>query len=89
MRIDNERYEAALPIFDRLLALDQSALADAGLSYGVAIFGSLAHESRAICLMRLERYEEAATAYEDAERCAPNDPSLAPKRQLALARARR
>ena len=87
--LDEDRYEQALPLFDELLAVDLDALPDAGPAYDEQLFGSFAHEGRALCLMRLERYEEAAEAYGRAELCAPDDPSYRPKRELARARARK
>ncbi|MGI9658839.1 MAG: glycosyltransferase [Gaiellaceae bacterium] len=88
LRVDEARYAEALDVFDRLLAVDQTVLADEGPSYDQAIFGVLSHEARALCLMGLERYDEAAEAYASAEECAPDDPSLPVKQQLARARAR-
>ncbi len=89
LRLDEGRFEEALPLFDQLLSVDLAALPDAGPAYDELLFGSLAHESRALCLMRLERFEEAADAYVQAERCQPDDPSYRAKLELARARARR
>ena len=85
--VDHGRHEEALPRFERLLAVDLATLPDAGPAYGMAIFGELSHEGRAVCLFRLGRYAEAAEAWGNAASAAPGDPSYAAKRQLALARA--
>jgi tetratricopeptide (TPR) repeat protein len=84
-----DRYEEAVAAFDWLLAADLKQLPDEGPSYDETLFGELAHEGRGLCLFRLGRYEDAAAAYAEAARCAPDDPSYQVKRQLALARARR
>lgn len=81
--VDRKEYEAALGRFDALLAVDVSALPDAGPSYDARIFGALAHDARGICLFRLRRFAEAAEAWEQATRAAPDDPSLPVKRDLA------
>jgi tetratricopeptide (TPR) repeat protein len=87
--VDHGRYEEALPRFDRLLAVDLSTLPDAGPAYGVAIFGALSHDGRAVCLFRLGRDAEAAEAWAKAAEADPSDPSYLAKRRLALARGGR
>jgi glycosyltransferase involved in cell wall biosynthesis len=87
--LDQERYEEALDRFTALVAVDQNALPDAGPAYDARIFGSLSHDARGVCLFQLGRYAEAAAAYEQAALAAPDDPSFAAKRALALARAKR
>ena len=89
LHTDEGRYAQALELYDRLRAVDRSVLPDTGPSYDEAILGVRAHKGRGPCFMLLERYAEAAPAYGDAERWAPDDPSLRPKRHLALARAGR
>jgi tetratricopeptide (TPR) repeat protein len=84
--VDHARYEEALPRFDRLLAVDLATLPDAGPAYGMAIFGALAHDGRAVCLFRLGRYAEAGEAWGRAAEVEPGDPSYTAKRRLALAR---
>jgi tetratricopeptide (TPR) repeat protein len=85
--VDHGRYDEALSRFDRLLAVDLSTLPDAGPAYGMAIFGDLSHDGRAVCLFRLGRYAEAAEAWALAAEADPSDPSYAAKRRLAQARA--
>jgi glycosyltransferase involved in cell wall biosynthesis len=87
--VDHERHEEALERFDRLLAVDVSALPDAGPAYDAGIFGPLAQDARGVCLFRLGRYAEAASAWEEATRAAPGETSYRAKLELARARARR
>jgi tetratricopeptide (TPR) repeat protein len=88
--IDHERHEEALERFRRLLAVDLVALPDEWPgACDARIFGSLSHDACGICLFRLGRHAEAAAAWEAAAESAPDDPSFAAKRQLALARAGR
>jgi len=88
---DHERHGEALARFDQLAAVDTARLADVdgGPSYDARLFGDLAHAGRALCLFRLGRYAEAADAYGEAARFAPDDPTYRTKRHLALSRARR
>jgi tetratricopeptide (TPR) repeat protein len=88
--IDNGRYEEALERFRSLLAVDLATLPDAWLgAFDERIFGSLSHDACGICLFRLGRHAEAAEAWDAAAASAPDDPSFAAKRQLALAHAGR
>ena len=79
----------ALLRFDALLSVDQQRLPDYGPAYDQRLFGDCAHEGRALCLFRLGRYAEAAEAYAQASRHAPEVAEYAVKRQLALALGRR
>jgi tetratricopeptide (TPR) repeat protein len=85
--VDHGRFEEALARFERLLAVDLVALPDAGPAYSASIFGELSYEGSAVCLFRLGRYAEAAEAWGRAADAAPDDPSYAAKRQVALAQA--
>jgi tetratricopeptide (TPR) repeat protein len=69
--------------------VDTSRLPDAGPAYDERLFGEIAHDARGLCLFQMGRYRDAAAAYAEAERSAPDDPTYGVKRQLALARARR
>ncbi len=46
VRISEGRYEEALALLDRLLAVDLAALPDEGPAYDARIFGEFAHEAR-------------------------------------------
>jgi glycosyltransferase involved in cell wall biosynthesis len=83
MLVAGGRPAEALVNFDLLLAADRASLPDAGPSYDERLFGEAAHEGRGLCLFRLGRYAEAAAAYGRAAECAPGNPELAVKRQLA------
>jgi glycosyltransferase involved in cell wall biosynthesis len=83
MLVAGGRPAEALANFDLLLAADRASLPDAGPSYDERLFGEAAHEGRGLCLFRLGRYAEAAEAYGRAAECAPGNPELAVKRQLA------
>jgi tetratricopeptide (TPR) repeat protein len=85
--IDNARYEEALARFRELLAVDVSALPDAGPAYDARIFGSLSYDACGVCLFKLGRHAEAAEAWAAAAAVAGDDPSFAAKRQLAAGRA--
>jgi tetratricopeptide (TPR) repeat protein len=87
--IDEERYEEAVALFERIAAVRVGELPDFGPSYDQRIFGELAHHHRAIGLFRLGRYEEAAAAWGEAERLAADpEAGYRARRQLAEARAR-
>jgi tetratricopeptide (TPR) repeat protein len=84
------RHQEAIERLDVLLAVDTSALPlPNGPSYDERLFGELAHDTRALALFRLGRFEEAAAAYAEAERLNPQRPEYAVKRRLAEARHRR
>jgi glycosyltransferase involved in cell wall biosynthesis len=87
VEIDAGRPEEALRWLDRLAAVDEAALPDAGVAYDERLFGSFAHGSRGLCLFRLGRYAEAAEAYRAAEAADPETGEHAVKRQLAELRA--
>jgi glycosyltransferase involved in cell wall biosynthesis len=81
--IAERRYEQALVLADRLLAVDFAALPAEGPAYDRRIFGEFAHDARGICLFRLGRYEEAARAFEEAMRCDPDNLRYRSMRTLA------
>jgi cytochrome c-type biogenesis protein CcmH/NrfG len=87
LEIESGRPLTALDWLDRLTRVDLARLPDTGVAYDERLFGSFAHESRGLCLFRLERYAEAAAAYRAAERCDPNSREYRVKRQLAERRA--
>lgn len=83
------RFEEAIPIFQRLVAIDASTFCDAALAYDVRMFGVWSYESLALCHFRLGRFQESAAYYARALAEAPDDPEYRVKRDLALARAQR
>jgi cytochrome c-type biogenesis protein CcmH/NrfG len=86
--IDAGEPVSALAWLDRLAAVDRTTLDDT-MSYDERLFGALVHEARGLCLFRLERFDEAATAYGAAERCEPDNAEHRAKRLMAEHLARR
>ena len=86
--LSHARYDEALELLDRLLAVDVEGLPDEGASYDERIFGEFAHEARGLCLFRLGRYAEAAEAYDEALRENPGHLAYRAKRDVAAGRAR-
>jgi tetratricopeptide (TPR) repeat protein len=89
LEIEAGRHVQALFQLDRLLAVDLDALAEQGVAYDRRLFDVFALASRGHCLLELGRPAEAAAAYLEAERRAPENPEHRIKRQLAEARASR
>jgi tetratricopeptide (TPR) repeat protein len=86
--LSDGRYEEALALLDRLLAVDLDTLPAEGPAYDARIFGEFAHEARGACLFRLERYAEAADAYARALAADPGSLAYRAKWTVATARAR-
>ena len=87
--ISARRYEEALALLDRLLAVDLASLPDEDVAYDARIFGEFAYEARGVCLFALGRFGEAAEAYDRALREDPHNTVYSARRTLARARARR
>jgi tetratricopeptide (TPR) repeat protein len=85
--ISRGRYTEALDLLDRLLAVDLATLPAGGPAYDERIFDEFAHEARGVCLFRLERYDEAAEAYQRASRLDPANLAYRTKGTLARGRA--
>jgi glycosyltransferase involved in cell wall biosynthesis len=81
-------YQAAIDRFDTILAIAAEGPSAGRPAYDQHLIGDHTHAARAVCLFRLQRFAEAAEAYGEAARCAPEDPTYPVKRQLALAKAR-
>lgn len=81
------RYLDALPVFERLAAIDAATFCDDALAYDARMFGLSSYESLALCCFRLGRFEESAAYYGRAAAAAPDDPAHRVKQRLALARA--
>lgn len=89
LRMDRGDYAGALEPLDRILAFDWATDPGDPPAYDAAIVGELPWASRALCLFRLGRFTDAAAAYDEAARCAPDDPSYPVKASLARGRAGR
>jgi glycosyltransferase involved in cell wall biosynthesis len=89
VRISDGRYEEALALLDRLLAVDLATLPDEGPAYDARIFGEFADEARGVCLFRLGRYSDAADAYGHAVARDPANLGYSAKRAVALGRAQK
>jgi tetratricopeptide (TPR) repeat protein len=83
------RYEAAMALVDRILAVDWTRQRDDGPSYDERLVWELPWSAKALCLFKTGAYAEAAAAYQALARHSPDDPSYAVKAKLARARASR
>jgi len=81
------RLTEAEECFRALLAVDVAALPQHGIAYDARMFGEWAHASLGLALFRGGRNTEAAAAYADASRCAPQQAEYRVKRALAEGRA--
>jgi glycosyltransferase involved in cell wall biosynthesis len=73
--------------FRSLLTVDLATLPAQGIAYDARIFGEWAYASLGLGYFRAGRNAEAAEAYAEAERCAPDNAEYRVKRALAEARA--
>lgn len=85
--IDEGNFEDAIGAVDKILAVDWAREPDHGPAYGERLVGEMPWSTKALCLFRLGRYEEAADAYAAAASFAPWDPSYPLKEKLARAKA--
>jgi glycosyltransferase involved in cell wall biosynthesis/tetratricopeptide (TPR) repeat protein len=83
------RLDEAERCFRSLLAVDLGTLPRDGIAYDERIFREWAYASLGLVLFRAGRDSEAAAAYAQAERHAPQELEYRIKRGLAQARARR
>jgi hypothetical protein len=88
IRLDQGDFATALRRFEEILRQAELPIREGTPSYDRRMMGEFAHASVALCLFRLERYEEAADSYDRAARNAPDDPTYAIRRDLARTRAR-
>mgnify|MGYP001462730905 CR=1 FL=1 len=84
--IGRGEYAAALAVFERVLTVGAVPPAVGLPAYDRRLIGEEAYASKALCLFRLGRYAEAADAYGEASRCAPDDATYELRRKLALSR---
>jgi len=89
IRLDEGDFATALARFEEILKQAQLPIREGTPAYDRRMMGEFAYASTALCLFRLERYEEAAEAYDQAALCTPEDPTYAIRRDLAWTRARR
>jgi tetratricopeptide (TPR) repeat protein len=85
--IERERYEEALAILGRFAAIDVKRFRPNAVGYDERLLGELAHDLRGVALLRLERFGEAAAAFEDAAEAAPENPSYRVKAAAMRGRA--
>ena len=86
--MSERKLDEAIPLFERLAAIDPEKLNPARLAYDARIFGVLSYEPLASCYFKMGRFEEAAAYYALAEECEPENVEHKIKRQLNLARMR-
>ena len=86
--LESGRFEAAMPHFERLAAIDPEKLDPGPLAYDASIFGANAHAALGLCAFRLGRFAESAAHYARAEALAPGSEAIRTKRLFAEARAR-
>ncbi|HEX2726829.1 MAG TPA: hypothetical protein VHN20_13505, partial [Beijerinckiaceae bacterium] len=77
--IDTGCLTDALAIIDGLVAIDPEAIRPYCAGHDVRIFGEFAHDLRGMALVRLERFAEAAAAFEAAAAAAPHELSYRAK----------
>ena len=77
------RLDEAEAAFRSLLAVDIAALPAFGVAYDSRMFGEWAYSSLGLTLFRAGRNAEAAAAYAEAERLAPENPEYRIKGILA------
>ncbi|HZI83126.1 MAG TPA: glycosyltransferase [Casimicrobiaceae bacterium] len=86
--LESGRFDAAMPYFARLAAVDPERIDPGTLAYDASIFGANAHAALGLCAFRLERFAESAAHYARAEALAPDNAAIRTKRLFAEARAR-
>jgi tetratricopeptide (TPR) repeat protein len=90
-QMSSGRFEAAIPLFRRLVELGQGQEFDHSSAYDSRIFGVFAYDSLATCCFRLGRFEESREYYHHAESVEPGRLEYRAKQELCanLARGRR
>ena len=86
--IERGDHAAAMPLFERLAAIDARTVVGGPLAYDASIFGAQAHAALGLCAFRLGRFAESAEHYARAEALAPLDLEIRAKRAVARNRAR-
>ena len=85
--VERGRFEAAIPYFARLAAVDPDKLDSETLAYDASIFGANAHAALGLCAFRLGHFAESAAHYARAEALAPDNAAIRTKRMFAEAKA--
>ena len=68
-----ERFDEALPCFERLVRAGERGEFDRAWAYDTRIFGLFAHDGLAVCCFKLGRYAESRRYYELAARADPSN----------------
>lgn len=84
-----DRHAEALPILERLAAIDADAFRDPFIGYDKRIFGVFAYEALGLCHFRLGQYAQAAEWYGRAALAEPERVEHQLRRSVAEGRARR
>jgi tetratricopeptide (TPR) repeat protein len=79
--------DVAVPVFERLIAIDADTFCDEKLSYDKALFRHLSADPLALCHFRSGRFLDAARLYEHAAQSAPDPAPALLKARLARLRA--
>jgi tetratricopeptide (TPR) repeat protein len=79
--------DVAVPVFERLIAIDADTFCDQKISYEKALFRHLSADPLALCRFRSARFLEAARLYERAAQTAPDPAPALLKARLARLRA--
>jgi len=85
--VEAGEYAVAMPLFERLAAIDAKALDGGRLAFDASIFGAQAHAALGLCAFRLGRFAESAAHYARAEQIAPGNLEFRAKRAVAENRA--
>lgn len=85
--VDAEQFAEALPVFERLAAVDPEVEGGGVLAHDQRIFDLFAYEALGLCCFRLGRFAESAGWYGRAEEISPEPLENRTKRMLAASRA--
>lgn len=85
--MDERRYGEAVPLFERLAAIDPEQFVDEASAYDKRIFGPLAHASLGAACFHLGRYADSAAWFARAEAAEPAVRQHALRRRLAELKA--
>lgn len=86
--VEAGNHVAAMPLFERLAAIDADKLITGPIAFDASIFGAQAHAALGLCAFRLGRFAESAAHYARAEALAPDNLEIRAKRAVAENRAK-